>query len=330
MFKLNNLYGIPYNKESASIDLGVPIRTGTGINQTYERASVKECYEQIIKDLKASKELFENSPIKKTKWHPSSRACDLLLSRVYLFTEDWDSVVEYTSLVIEDGNYGLSRPSRTKPVSETSKDIIYTLSKTSPVYTVATTFERVYKVSQELVDLYSVGDLRFETSFTKTQGTVGVDEYAPLKYYLNYSTMGFLNLRVAEAYLNRAEAYARKNQDDLAKSDLMTLLRERYTNESQIVLPEATLLNQILIERRKELCFEEYHRWFDLRRMKGEGVDIVHNFTLTDDNGVELTSQKFTLFVNDKNYTLPIPLKERENNPFIYNNERYDKLPAED
>jgi len=40
--------------------------------------------------------------------------------------------------------------------------------------------------------------------------------------------------------------------------------------------------------------------------------------------------ETYTLLSNDPNYTLSIPLQERENNPLIRNNERLEKLPVKE
>ena len=139
-------------------------------------------------------------------------------------------------------------------------------------------------------------------------------------------------MRKAEVYLNRAEAYARLNRVDEAVADMEELLAKRYSRPSDFTVPREVepLLEFILTERRKELCFEEHHRWFDLRRMGENAPEITHRFTLTDEDGTSLGTQKYTLLPGDLNYTLTIPLKERDNNPLIENNERYDKLPETD
>jgi putative lipoprotein len=136
-------------------------------------------------------------------------------------------------------------------------------------------------------------------------------------------------MRLAEAYLNRAEAYARLNQPTEAVRDMTDLLSKRYLRSSGFDIPEETeeLLDFIQKERRKELCYEEHHRWFDLRRMRENAPEVVHAFTITDESGIIYGTQYYTLFPGELNYTLPLPLKERDNNPLIQNNERYDKLP---
>lgn len=62
------------------------------------------------------------------------------------------------------------------------------------------------------------------------------------------------------------------------------------------------------------------------RRMENR-PEIQHEFTLIENNGTRLGKEVYTLLSNDLNYTLPIPIQERNNNPLIRNNERYEKIP---
>lgn len=51
------------------------------------------------------------------------------------------------------------------------------------------------------------------------------------------------------------------------------------------------------------------------------------SLSLIENNGTRLGKEVYTLLSNDLNYTLPIPIQERNNNPLIRNNERYEKIP---
>lgn len=321
-FQLANLYGLPYNPETAKVDLGVPLRTNNAISQTYERASVADTYDLIIDDLNKAKELIAESQVTKNKMHPSVYACDLLLSRTYLYMRNWELAEFYASEVIAENS--LSKMVSNAPyITETRSDVLYTCN-IKLGYSESDRFDKGWSVSQDLLDLYDDNDLRFKAFFQKVNGKLG-NVYYPIKRTEAFTDLGYDYLRVAEAYLNRAEARWYLGGD--AAGDLRTLLKSRYSKSEEVEIEEGeNLLEQILVERRKELCFEGHHRWFDLRRMTNRPT-IVHDYTMTDSDGAKLGVQRYTLLPDDKNYTLPIPLEERENNPTIKNNERYDKLP---
>lgn len=319
---LANLYGAPYRPATAQTDLGVILRTDNEIKQTYERASLAETYRLIIDDLQEARRLIAASGVVKSKFHPSVAACDLLLSRTYLYMQDWENAELSASEVIKTNS--LSRmTASTAYATETRSDILYSCLVTMGT-SETSIYEKGWRVNNELIDLYATGDLRLEAFFDKIPGKMG-RVYYPKKRTSSFSTLGFDFLRVAEAYLNRAEARYHLGGD--AAGDLQELLETRYNDKSSVVIASGeALLEQILTERRKELCFEGHHRWFDLRRMSDRPT-ITHDFTLTDADGNVLGTQRYTLFPDDLNYTLPIPLKERDNNPLIRNNERYEKLP---
>lgn len=327
-FNLLNLYGKPFNPESAQRDLGVPLRLNNGIEQTYQRSTVVECYRQIESDLKEAARLIAASGIEKTKYHPSLGTCALLLSRVYLYQEKWQDAVDAATEAMKYGD--LSRvPSSGLFATLENPEIFYA----GMFYNGTIThegFDAGWQVAPELLELYSDRDLRKECFFQKVKGKIG-NVYYSNKGERSYSEVGKCFMRKAEVYLNRAEAYARLNMMDEAAADMEALLNTRYSRASDFNIPaDAELLNFILMERRKELCFEEHHRWFDLRRMRENAPEITHSFTLTDEAGTVYGTQRYTLFPADLNYTLPIPLQERDNNPLIENNERYEKLPETD
>ena len=319
---LANLYGAPYVPLTAQSDLGVILRTDNEIKQTYERASLAETYALIISDLTEARRLIDGSGGVKSKFHPSVAACDLLLSRVYLYMQDWEQAEAFATEVIK--NNSLSRMTADAPyATEARSDVLYS-SLVKMGSAESSLYDKGWRVNTELIDLYDTDDLRLAAFFDKIPGKME-RVYYPKKRTSAFSALGFDFLRVAEAYLNRAEARCHLGGD--AAGDLRALLETRYRNKESVVITSGdALLEQVLTERRKELCFEGYHRWFDLRRM-AERPTITHDFTLTDADGNMLGTQRYTLFPDDLNYTLPIPLKERDNNPLIRNNERYEKMP---
>lgn len=324
-FNLLNLYGQPYNASSANVDLGVPIRVDIGVEETYNRNTVAECYAQIEDDLTQAAALIESSGITKSKWHPNLATCNLLMSRVKLYQKQWDETITYANKVIAAA--GVTKISASLPfITEDNSEVLYSYYTATPAFP---NENGAYRANKALVALYDDADIRKEAFFSATDDGSGKLFYQPKKYIRDtYTTLGFANFRVAEAYLNRAEAYAQKQDVANAVNDVKTLHSKRYSNTSGVEYPTAAdaVISYVLTERRKELCFEDHHRWFDLRRMENR-PEIKHTFTLINESAVKVGTEVYTLLPNDLNYTLPIPLKERQNNPLIRNNERYEKIP---
>ena len=107
-FTLVNLYGKAYSKTSASTDLGVPLKLTEYIEHDkdketqFQRASVAQIYEQIVKDLKASVDYLTQSPQPRPLHRASKEAAQLLLSRVYLYMQDWNNAAAIAAQLLEN------------------------------------------------------------------------------------------------------------------------------------------------------------------------------------------------------------------------------------
>ncbi len=325
-FNLLNLYGVPFNSASAESDLGVPLRLTTGVEHTYRRNSVEECYAQIEADIIEAITLIEESGLTKTKWHPNQATCNLLMSRVKLYQEKWDQAIEYANKVLEDNR--LTVMNTAVPFVNADNDEILYSFQTIDIIGWSTGSDKYYAVTSDLYDSFDDTDRRKDMFFAEMSSELGGTYIWTGKYNTSFTTMGWSNFRVAEALLNRAEAYAASDRAALAVEDIKTLHTYRYNNVSSIVYPESDseVLLYVQTERRKEFCFEEHHRWFDLRRMK-ERPEINHVYSVIEETGTLVQTETYTLLSNDPNYTFPLPLLERENNLIIRNIERYVKFP---
>lgn len=137
--------------------------------------------------------------------------------------------------------------------------------------------------------------------------------YQPLKYNLYDNLYRHSAFRTAEAYITLAEAYARKASPDYGKAlDYANRLRKyRLDSQAYVELTPSDFASSDAIvqfiwdERRRELCFEELHRWIDLRRTTRP--EIIHPYGKT--------SGYYKLEKDDGAYTLNFPSDERLLNP---------------
>lgn len=82
-------------------DLSVPLKLSADLNDYPPRATVKEAYEQIVKDLKKAEELMAGSGIEKNACYANVWAAKSLLGRVYLYMHDYEKAEAYATDVIE-------------------------------------------------------------------------------------------------------------------------------------------------------------------------------------------------------------------------------------
>ncbi len=345
-FLLANLYGNAYSPSSCSSDLCVPLKLTPYVEHDknkdtqFLRATVKEIYDQIVSDLITAKDYLTRSPQNSNhRLHrASAEAAGLLLSRVYLYMQEWEKADEEADKVMKSPEIMLAdlkdieadKPFLTRDNSE----IIFSQGHNSLVSElVFTAYPGDFCVTKELRDLYDDKDKRAACFF----GTHVESDSITLTYKYERGDMAshisdVFTLRLAEAWLNKAEACAMQPEKAQQANTILNDFRkhriEDYTPQSYA---GEELVNQIRDERRKEFCFEG-HRWFDLRRYAvcekfPYSKPIIHVFHACGDHGVSYT-QIFRLEKQDKAYTFALPesVIKFDNVP-MEDNPRESRLP---
>ena len=314
--------------------LGIPLMLTMDLTDEYpERPSLKASYAQIEKDLLEAASLLKENYTPESVYRVGDIAAYVLLSRFYLFrgeAEDLDKAIQYAGKAIEEGPM-LSRLSvfsgTDKSVfdSDQSTEVVWnygtnSFKNTTYFFTSAYSETVPWSISTELLNQYGSNDLRRSVYFVRTFGS---GEYGG-KIGRNSSYGGDHGIRMAEAYLNRAEALARRfmakgdgNDRVQALHDLNTWRETRSVDGTYVeeeIADAQDLLDFCLQERRLELCIEEGFRWFDIKRL---GLSVTHKYI--DSEGVE---QEYVLESNSLLYALPIPYDAIERNYKLKQNPR--------
>lgn len=348
-FLLVNLYGQPYNAEGVDITqaLGVPLILESAVKDDFPpRASVARVYKQVEEDLLKAVPLIEKYGQKNYLMRVTDLFVHTLLSRMYLYMENWEKAIGHADYVLNRkaalvnlANYLVIEedPWWGEVITyDKQNGSVYNLESPELIWGYSAKVELMsffdgvgvgaspaYCVSTTLGGLYDVNDLRSQFYY---------NSYL-LNWYgqtaLNYGEKSYgdkginpkKGMRVAELYLNRAEANIRlylKNKNiellEVALKDLNYLRSHRY------MAPYTDLtagdsddwLQFCKDERRRELSFED-HRWFDLRRYGM--AELQHTQTL-----VEGQSQQYTLPTRGDRWVLPIPQKVIDRNPSLLQN----------
>lgn len=343
-------------------DLAVPLKLNMAVTDKLQlRNTVAEVYQQIEADLLEAKQLMEVNPRDAGVYKMSPLAVDVLLSRVYLYQNRWDEAIEFATkgLTIKSTlsqlsgfaktpgyynfNNGLGDDYNRMYDPSISTEIVFAYkamgagvgssklfpSSIYPGY--SATLKPPYAPADGLMSLYDTRPMSSNNSYI---GDIRPRLYFAYSAYFDWSTFqaGFLpfnggqggaGIRIAELYLNRAEALTQRvllngNAADriAALNDLNTLRSARYDTR-QTYVPVAIgdareLLAFCREERRREFPFEG-HRWFDLRRY---GMPALAR-TYSEESG---NNQTFSLTVSDPRYTLPIPKAVLDRNGLLTQN----------
>jgi len=312
------------------------------LNSKIGRAPSSEVYKQIISDLKQAEELLDYSyagldvtQITNERLRPNLGAVNALLSRVYLYTKNYEAAEETASkLISQSAIYSIGNLDEVfvknsqetiwalQPVTDgfnTLEGAIYLLPPDGPDAT------RPVYISTSLLSSFEPGDDRKIIWINEVTAQNGDSYFYPAKYKVPFleadafvrNTEYTIVFRLAEQYLIRSEARNEMGNTKGAMDDLNVLRsRSRATPNTQVPnpLPELSSLSQvqlrtvILKDRRVELFGEWAHRWFDLRR--SGTMDDVMKIAATEKGGIWSPNKKF----------YPIPLDDILKNPALKQN----------
>lgn len=119
-FMLVNVYAKPYEDATqASTTIAVPLNTATSVeNRQLKRATLADIYTLIEEDLTKAVTLFSETNITKNIYRPNLNASLLLLSRVALYTKQYQKAVDWATQLINNGSVKLFDLSK-QPVRST-------------------------------------------------------------------------------------------------------------------------------------------------------------------------------------------------------------------
>lgn len=296
-------------------------------NSLASRNTIAEVYNLITRDLERAITVLGNTYENGERLRANKFTAMALLSRVYLYLEDWENAEVLSGRVIGSSeNYSLlnnlddvflanSKEAIWQITPAGNGDLSYITNEarifilTSP----PPNSQQPMALTADLINNYEKDDLRLARWVGSFNSDHQVYNY-PFKYKNNHSeetiTEYSMVMRLAEQYFIRAEARANMGKLTEAITDL-DKIRERAglplisTTTPGIGLEP--LLDSIQVERRRELFTEWGHRWLDLKRT-GTATEI-------------LSAKKSSWQDTDVFY--PIPEEEINKNPNLTQNNGY-------
>lgn len=163
-------------------------------------------------------------------------------------------------------------------------------------------------INRDFVNLFSPTDVRgyFQR---KSAAIVNVDDYrywTTRKFSFSFTGDNAI-IRTPEMILIEAEAKVRLGDDISGHNLLFTLQKNRDVNAIKSTATGSALIDEILVERRKELYAENGVEWFDAKRLR-------RPILRTGNQRVTTTA---SLIADDKRFFLKIPQAEIDSNSLI-------------
>ncbi len=310
----NDSQGIPYVTEPETV-----------VIKQYDRGTVASVYENIRKDLEEGLALLDAGGGSWTvpKYHFTPAAAHAFAARFYMFTGEWQKVVDNANAIFAGGNFA----GKLVPYNSTFKTLGFEsvrteFTKAEQPYNLLIT-ETYSGYDRWWDNRYAMGVSVFQDIYNGTTATgaklynFGISYGAP--HYTTYiwreffyvtdatANTGFPMLMVPvlitdEALLNRAEAYIELGNYNAAIADMNLFASNRTDNynpsthavtvEKSKAFFELTDDKQALIETVLQFKHAGFMsmglRWFDIIR---KGITVRHNVIANDEREtfVELT-----------------------------------------
>lgn len=292
-FQLLQFWALPYDvsNRGSNTQSGIVIRTEPTLSGpeglSKPRASVEECYTQIIKDLEEADQLLSAGGQNSSSTYISAMAAKALLARVNFYSGDYGKAETYADLVINSGLYALADSNNLANAYQFSgngqvltggkpESIFQLVNITTDGGNGAQVFfnqqsSPVMIIDKSFIELYepdTVYDVRRKKLFFNAFAF-----YYSLKYKSAAGSVTAPNpklLRLPEMYLISAESSVRSSGTVSQKSldRLNSLLqRVKFPYQAYSTSNVEAFLNKVTEERRLELCLEG-DRYMNLRRLK--------------------------------------------------------------
>lgn len=279
----------------------VPMALTVDFNKTENlpRMPQQQVYQQIIADLKdaqaglpADYSVGHGERIIPNKW-----AATLLLARVYLYMHNYSDAAAQAGAVINNSTLFGLEPDLANVFSTASREAVWQLKQTTTDGSLQNATQEGRNelplsmdghgmpqsiITDQLLSAFETGDQRRvkwvdSTDNADHSSTLPLTTYYyPYKYIIGYGNADgsqpppqyYMVLRLAEAYLIRAEAEANGATGGTAAAitDLNVIRSRAGLPNLNNGLGQQQVIAAVAQERRIEFFAEWGHRWFDLKR----------------------------------------------------------------
>ncbi len=292
--------------------LGIPyMNTANNPQAEPARSTIGEVYNNIISDFTEALSLVSDTG-DASRLNPL--AIEALLARTKLERGDWAGAKTHANNVISSASApSLSGATEYQQMfkedltGETLWMITNTGSSFGQSFFEASTGDNFFAPTDDLINSYEASDIRGQIFFLAGPSDYIVNKYPGRTAEGIFGLNDIKYIRMSEVYLIRAEAEYRSSGGGLADLNAVRTARGASTGSES----GGALFDAIMLERRKELCYEA-DRWFQLKR---NAIDCVR--------GSDCNSGACLLPATDHRWLAPIPQSEMNANDNMVQNPGY-------
>ena len=283
-FTLVNIFSLPYRAGTENSQLGIVLVDEKPVEafEQVSRATVKQTYDQILKDISSAKEHFEQlssaNKLSISQFYMNEAALYALEARVKLYMQNYEGAASAAEQAIAlRASADISNEDYVAMWSSVAinDEDIFTIAKSNADNLSANSLNTLYNsyggsISQFVKVKFNANDIRLNL----------ISGNHPEKFDGIPSAQAVSNIpvfRKSEMYLIAAESYANLSEINDARTALLYTAKRNSEIENIDDLPatKENLLSFIEDERIREF-FQEGHRMYDLRRT-GKAANIGGN-----------------------------------------------------
>lgn len=283
-FTLVNIFSLPYRAGTENSQLGIVLVDEKPVEafEHVSRATVKQTYDQILKDISSAKEHFEQlssaNKLSISQFYMNEAALYALEARVKLYMQNYEGAASAAEQAIAlRASADISNEDYVAMWSSVAinDEDIFTIAKSNADNLSANSLNTLYNsyggsISQFVKVKFNANDIRLNL----------ISGNHPEKFDGIPSAQAVSNIpvfRKSEMYLIAAESYANLSEIENARAALLyTAKRDSdITGTNDLPDTKEALLSFIEDERIREF-FQEGHRMYDLRRT-GKAANIGGN-----------------------------------------------------
>lgn len=264
-------------------DIPFPDGINYTTNQSLSKKTADEVLEILKQDVSEASSLLNDNYRNTDRIFVNKKTAQLLMAKIYMVKNQWSEAEQLLKNIVQSNLYTFQND-LTKVFQKSGTHIIWQLkplnvgdgTKESILYYFANAAPTNFALSSDLISIFSSVDSRKQNWMSEVK-VGGNTWYRADKYKVRSgnTTEFSIVFRLEEVYLLLAEALAQQDKITEALPYInATRMRAKLDALSQPI-SKNILLNEILLELRKEFFTETGHRFFDLKRLNRLG-DLTH------------------------------------------------------
>ncbi len=255
-------------------DIPYPVTTNYQVNQSLSKTPALEVGSKLESDLNEAIGLLKDEYRNVERIYPNRKTAQLLLAKVQMSRHQWAQAESILKSILQSSLYQFQQDI-TKVFNKSGTHILWQLKPKNPgdptreaqTYYFSGAAPYSYALTPNLMGTFSAGDLR-KQNWTASV-TIGSNTWYRADKYknrINNTTEYSIVFRLEEVYLLLAEALTQQNKITEALPYVSATRQRAGLLALTGSITKEALLNEILLENRREFFTEMGHRFLDLKR----------------------------------------------------------------